>query len=178
MAAYPAELEEHWQAGEERLLIRPIRPTDAPAHLAFFRRLSPEDIRFRFFAPVRELSAAQLARFTEVDYTREMALIAVREATGETVGVARLACADEGTLAEFAVIVQRDMQGHGLATHLMQRLIDWARKHGVHELFGQILAENAHMLELARFLGFALHHLPSDPSVIEARLALATPLPA
>jgi len=173
MASYPTELQEHWEAGGERLVIRPIRPADAAQHDAFFHRLSPEDIRFRFFAAVRELTPAQLAKFTRLDYERDMALVAVREATGETVGVARLVREDDLRLAEFAVVVQHDLQGKGLATHLMQRLLAWAPLHGVREVVGEILADNAVMLDLARHLGFRLRRLAEDPQVVEARLSLA-----
>jgi acetyltransferase len=167
--------EERWEAGGERFLIRPIRPSDAPEHDAFFHRLSPEDIRLRFFAAVRELTPAQLDKFTRLDYDRDMALIAVREETGETVGVARLVREDDPLVAEFAVIVQHDLQGRGLATHLMQRLLDWAPLHGVREVMGEILAENVAMIDLARHLGFQLRHLPEDRQIIEARLSLAPP---
>lgn len=173
MARYPAELEEHWQSGNEALTIRPIRPEDAPQHDAFFHRLSPEDVRLRFFATVRELTPAQMTRFTRLDYERDMAFIAVRDSTGETVGVARIVREDRPLLGEFAVVVQRDQQGKGLATHLLQRLLDWARAHGVREVVGEILPENEKMLDLARHLGFSLQHTPGEPGVIEARLALA-----
>jgi acetyltransferase len=170
---YPAELVEHWTAHDgERLTIRPIRPEDADQHAAFFARLSPQDIRYRFFTAMRELSAEQMARMTQVDYDREMALIAVRETSGETVGVARLVCepgADEG---EFAVIVQSDMKGRGLATHLMQRLIDWARARRLRAIVGQVLADNAPMLAFVRHLGFSLKRMQDEPDVVEARLLL------
>ncbi len=87
---YPAELIEPFMAAGESFTIRPIRPEDAAAHSAFFNRLSPEDVRFRFFSALRELSAEQTARLTQVDYEREIAFIAVRDTTGETVGVSRL----------------------------------------------------------------------------------------
>ena len=83
IAPYPSELTEHRMVGSEMLTIRPIRPEDAKAHTAFFARLSPQDIRFRFFSAMRELSPEQTVRLTQVDYDREMAFIAVREATGE-----------------------------------------------------------------------------------------------
>ena len=108
---YPVELTEHWATHDgERLTIRPIRPEDAEQHGAFFSRLSPQDIRYRFFTAMRELSPEQMARLTQIDYDREMAFVAVREAGGETVGVARLVCEDERS-GEFAVIVQADMKG-------------------------------------------------------------------
>lgn len=176
MSAYPAELAEHWDAGGEALEIRPIRPEDAAAHDAFFHRLSPEDIRLRFFAAVRELTPAMLARFTRLDYDRDMAFIAVREATGETVGVARLAREDDPTVGEFAVVVQADLKGRGLGVHLMRRLLEWAWAHGVQRVVGEILAENAPMLDLARFLGFRLRHLPGEAGVIEAVLDRPEPV--
>ena len=174
MASYPEELEEHWDAAGEHLTVRPIRAGDEAAHTAFFHRLSPEDVRLRFFAAVRELTPTQLARFTHPDYERDIALIAVREATGETVGVARLARKDVHAPAEFAVVVQPDVKGKGLGTHLMRRLIDWARQHAVPEIKGEVLTENVNMLTFCRNLGFTLRHLPDDPEIVEARLSLVS----
>ncbi len=166
---YPADLVEQWEARGEMLTIRPIRPEDAAAHAALFRRISPEDVRLRFFSSLRELSPERIARMTQVDYGREMAFIAVR-ANGDTVGVGRLVCdRDEG---EFAVIVQGDMKGRGLARRLMQRLIAWGQAQGMVAIVGQILAENAPMLAFVRSLGFALIRLPDEPDIVEARLQL------
>jgi acetyltransferase len=172
IAPYPAELIEHRTLGADRITIRPVRPEDAQAHTAFFARLSPEDIRYRFFSAMRELSPEQTVRLTQVDYDREMAFIAVKDATNETVGVARLACESGGESGEFAVIVQADMKGRGLASHLMRRLIDWARGQGVKRVVGQILADNAPMLAFIRHLGFSVHRMPDDPEVMEAVLEL------
>ena len=175
ISPYPAELVEHWTARDgERLTIRPIRPEDAEQHGGFFSRLSPQDIRYRFFTAMRELPPEQMARLTQVDYDREMAFIAVREASGETVGVARLVCEPgepEGE-AEFAVIVQGDMKGRGLATRLMHRLIDWARGRRLRTIVGQVLADNAPMLAFMRHLGFSLRRMRDEPDVMEARLSL------
>jgi len=172
IAPYPAELIEHPLVGGERMTIRPIRPEDAQAHGAFFSRLSPQDIRYRFFSAIKELSAEQMARLTQVDYDREIAFVAVREASGDTVGVARLVCEADGRTGEFAVIVQADMKGRGLASHLMKRLIDWARAHGVREVVGQVLADNPPMLAFVRHLGFSVHRMPEEPDVMEVRLTL------
>jgi acetyltransferase len=184
IAPYPAELEATWtpRGGGAALTIRPIRPEDAQAHAAFFRRIPPEDIRFRFFSAMRELSAEQTARMTQVDYDREMAFIAVRRGEGgeepQTVGVARLVCeadgAGGGARGEFAVLVQPDAKGTGLAGHLMRRLFDWARGQGVGEIVGQVLADNAPMLAFVRRLGFAVHRMPDEDGVMEARLRLDT----
>ena len=172
IAPYPAELTEHRVLGADAMTIRPIRPEDAQAHTAFFGRLSPQDIRYRFFSVMRELSPEQTVRLTQVDYDREMAFIAVRDATGETVGVSRLACDAEGHSGEFAVIVQADMKGRGLASLLMRRLIDWGRMRGLHEIEGQILADNQPMLAFIRHLGFTVRRMADDPEVMQATLVL------
>jgi acetyltransferase len=172
IAPYPSELVETWDAKGQRLIVRPIRPEDAETHAAFFKRLSPTDVRFRFFSAIHELSPERMARLTQVDYDREMAFVAVREATGETVGVARAVGDTEGRAGEFAVIVQADMKGRGLASHLMNRLTGWARDRGLTEIFGQILSDNAPMLAFVRHLGFEVHRLADDPEVMEARLTL------
>jgi acetyltransferase len=172
IAPYPAELAEQWRAGDDLLTIRPIRPEDAEQHGAFFERLSPEDVRFRFFSAMRAMSPEQMARMTQVDYDREMAFIALRDTTNETVGVSRLVIEPDRRLGEFAVVVQPDMKGKGLASHLMHRLIDWGRASGLAEIVGQVLADNAPMLAFVRRLGFTLHRLPEEPDVMEARLSL------
>jgi acetyltransferase len=172
IAPYPSELSEHWQVSGESMTIRPIRPEDAQAHTAFFSRLSPQDIRYRFFSAMREMTPEQTVRLTHVDYDREMAFIAVRATTGETVGVSRLACDPDGRSGEFAVIVQADMKGRGLASHLMRRLIDWAKLRGLREIEGQILADNHPMLAFIRHLGFSVRRMGDDPEVMEAKLSL------
>lgn len=173
MADYPLAMAEHWSAGSEPLLVRPIRASDAPALLGLFHRLSSEEVRLRFFALIRDLTPEQLAAFTNLDYARDMALVAIREASGEIAGVARLARAHDPTVAEFAVVVEHALQGRGLAAHLMRRLFAWAIRSGISEVVGHILAENAQMLELARFLGFSLGHSPEEPELIEAHVSLA-----
>ncbi len=122
---------------------------------------------------VRELTPQQLARFTRLDYEQDMALIAIRQTTGETVAVARLVRQSDPAIGEFAVVVQPDVKGRGLATHLMRRLLDWARQHGVKHVVGEILAENTPMLDLARHLGFTLDYAAGDAQVIKAHLSLA-----
>jgi acetyltransferase len=175
---YPAELVGRFDAKGDILTVRPIRPEDAEAHAALFTRLSPQDVRYRFFSALRELSADQMVRMTQVDYEREMAFVAVRDHGAdapETVGVARLVREIATGSGEFAVVVQPDVKGRGVARHLMQRLIDWATEQGMASIQGQILAENAGMLAFIRRLGFTIHRIPSEMDVLEARLALHAP---
>jgi acetyltransferase len=178
IAPYPAELARPWRAPDGTvLMVRPIRPEDAAAHAEAFRRLTPEDVRRRFFSALRELPPAQIARLTQIDYDREMAFIAVErreDGSDRTVGVARLVreIGSPAGEAEFAVIVDPAWRGRGLARHLMERLIAWAREQGVTAVVGQVLAENTPMLGFVRALGFAVRRLPGGEDVVEARLAL------
>ncbi|MCL2427660.1 MAG: GNAT family N-acetyltransferase [Alphaproteobacteria bacterium] len=169
---YPAELVEEWTSGGERLTIRPIRPEDAQQHGAWFHRLSPEDVRFRFFSAMRDLQPEYIARLTQVDYDREMAFVAVRATTGETVGVSRIVVESDERSAEFAIAVQPDIKGKGLGKQLMRKLLEWGRAHGIEEIIGHILADNAPMLAFVRRLGFELHRAHGEEDVIRATLRL------
>ncbi len=178
--AYPAALARPFVLPNgETLMVRPIRAEDAAMHSEMFAKLAPEDIRWRFFSSVRELSPSMLVRLTQIDYAREMAFVAVRrrpDGREEELGVARLIreSADSwpGPDGEFAVIVMPEMKGRGLARHLMQRLIDWARGLGMREIAGQVMSDNIPMLGFVRHLGFAVTASAEDQSVYEARLAL------
>ncbi|MFL6675233.1 MAG: GNAT family N-acetyltransferase [Massilia sp.] len=170
---YPAELEQvvRWQG--QPLLLRPIRPDDAAAHIAFFRQLDPEDVRLRMFVRVREVDPAQLARFTQIDYDREMAFIATRtgaDGSAETLGVARAVADPDHAKAEFAVIVRSDLKGQGLGTLLMNALVAYCRARGVGELVGEVMLENTRMLRLAANFGFA--HTAVDQHGLRLRLPL------
>ncbi|GAB3411908.1 bifunctional acetate--CoA ligase family protein/GNAT family N-acetyltransferase [Massilia agilis] len=165
---YPQELERTvtWQG--QPLTIRPVRPEDAPAHVAFFNRLTPEDVRLRMFVRLRELSPAQLARFTQIDYDREMAFIATRvgpDGEPETLGVSRAVADPDNVKAEFAVTIRSDLKGQGLGTLLMQVLVDYCRDKGIRELVGEALAENVAILRLAARLGFHKTQLPGEEIV-------------
>jgi acetyltransferase len=171
ISPYPAELTTTYQAKGKSFTLRPIRPEDADAHAAMFTRLTPEDIRFRFFSAMRVLSAEQISRMTDVDYGREMAIIAVDDATGVTAGVARLVRNDtDGATAEFAVVVEPAVKGLGLASALMRAIIAWGKAQGVAEINGQILADNAPMLAFIKRLGFTINRIPGEPDILEAKL--------
>ena len=157
---YPEHLEHRVDSAAGTLTVRPIRPEDAAAHVAFFNALTPEDVHMRMFGLMRELSPQQLARFTQIDYAREMAFIATRPGPGgadETVGVARIVLDPDEVRGEFAVTIRSDLKGRGLGRLLMTRLLDYCAARGVAVVEGVALAENAGMHALARALGFDLH---------------------
>ena len=150
--------------------VRPIRPEDAAAQGAFFLELPPEDVRFRFFSTLKALPPAMLARLTQIDYGREMAFIATRQ--GRTFGTARVIREGGGMTAEFAVVVSPAAKGTGLARHLMERAMDWARGEGITELVGHVLADNAPMQGFVRKLGFTLSRSLEDADIMLATKAL------
>ncbi|MBB3121647.1 bifunctional acetate--CoA ligase family protein/GNAT family N-acetyltransferase [Pseudoduganella violacea] len=153
---YPQELEQDvaWQG--ETLLLRPIRPEDAPAHLRFFSALHADDVRMRFFTAMRELPPAQLARLTQIDYDRAMAFIATRSGADgqpETLGVVRAVADPDNQRAEFAIVVRSDLKGKGLGVVLFEKLVAYFRARGTRELWGETLSENAGMQRLIKRFG-------------------------
>ena len=174
---YPSALEERVPLPDGRVfLLRPVRPEDAPAFAAGFHKLSPEDIRMRFFAPMRELSPALAARLTQIDYDREMALVLTQldgpAGLAEIYAEVRIAADPDNEKAEYAVTVRSDMTGLGLGPFLMRRIIDYARMRGIRALHGNVLRENETMLKLCKALGFTLHNLSDEPGVVQVRLGL------
>jgi acetyltransferase len=152
--------------------IRPIRPEDEALYADFFTRLTPQDQRHRFFTARADLSHRFLARFTQIDYAREMAFVAVAEATGALLGVARFIADPDYTRGEYAILVRSDLKGHGLGWKLMQHLIEYAKAEGLAELYGSVLAENSTMLQMCRALGFSVETEPSDATLRRVVLAL------
>jgi acetyltransferase len=153
---YPEELEEwiNWQG--RQVLLRPVKPEDCAQHAEFFNALDPEDVRFRLFISMRQLQRSQLARFTQIDYDREMAFIATAEREPgrfETLGVARAIADPDNISAEFAIIVRSDIKGKGLGAILFKKLIDYCRNRGTRKLVGEALADNQRMIGLARRFG-------------------------
>ncbi|HLJ39585.1 MAG TPA: bifunctional acetate--CoA ligase family protein/GNAT family N-acetyltransferase [Steroidobacteraceae bacterium] len=170
---YPSELEERIEHLGRTLLLRPIRPEDTDRHRQFISRVSPQDLYTRFFRSVRELPQADLAHFTQIDYDREMAFIAISAAgpdTGEILGVARAYADPDKAAAEFAVLVRSDLKGQGLGTLLMRKLIRYCSERGTGELRGTILSDNSAMLQLAQTLGLRVRS--RELNVLEVALDL------
>ncbi|MCQ0987274.1 bifunctional acetate--CoA ligase family protein/GNAT family N-acetyltransferase [Jiella marina] len=156
---YPRGLEHEISLRDgERWLLRPIRPEDEDALAAMVLACDPEDLRLRFMAPMKAFPHQTAARYTQIDYDREMAFIAVPPTSGfgegPISGVVRIVADPENEEAEFAVLVRSDMKGRGLGFQLMSAILDHARRRGLSRVFGEILRENVGMLKLARDLGF------------------------
>jgi acetyltransferase len=179
---YPVELEEEIDLADGRtLLLRPIRPEDEPALARAFGRLTPEEIRFRFFIPWKTFSHMVTARFTQIDYDRDMVMILTERGAPDAIeiyGVVQLNALPRGEGAEFAILVERSMAGLGLGPYLLRRIIDYARSRGIAEIHGDVLADNTAMLGLCRALGFTAAADPVEPSVIRVSRSLHDAVPA
>ncbi|CAE6501946.1 Acetyltransferase [Nitrosomonas nitrosa] len=165
---YPVHLITHWQMPDGTdLTIRPIRPEDAEIEQAFVRNLSAESKYFRFMDTLQELSQPMLVRFTQIDYDREMALIAVLEEDGheKELGVCRYVASHDGQTCEFALVVADEWQKKGIGNKLMNCLFDAARARGIKLMQGEVLATNRSMLELVRRLGFEVSTSEEDASI-------------
>lgn len=173
---YPKELEERitLQDGRE-LLLRPIVPEDEPALDRAFARLDPDEIRNRFLQPMRTLNHIMAARFTQLDYDREMALVladAGIPGKQDVHAVVRLSADPDNAQAEFAIIVLHHLAGQGLGKLLMQRILDYARSRGIGTVWGVTLRDNQRMRSLAKSLGFRQTTEAEDPSLVRMTLEL------
>ena len=173
---YPKELEQVLTLRDgRRFLLRPVRSEDEFMFQRTFERLTPEEIRLRFFVHKRALSHLAAARLTQIDYDREMALVLV-DCEGpdecEFYALVGMALAPDRETAEFGVLVRQSMTGQGLGTSLMLRLIDHARSRGIRELVGDVLRENWPMFRLCESLGFSQNPHPEDFGLVRVRLRL------
>ena len=149
-------------------VLRAIRPEDADALQRFVRELSAESRYFRFLSTMAELSPAMLARFTQIDYDREMAIIAVipNDQGGERIiGVARYLLNPDAVTSEFALAVADEYQGQGIGSALMKRIATIARERGLKAVIGLVLGNNRDMLALMHSLGFVEETDPDDPDL-------------
>jgi acetyltransferase len=170
---YPTEWVRHMQLRDgAAILVRPVRPEDEPLYAPFFAAVTPNDLRLRFFAPVKDFSHAFVARLTQIDYARAMAFVAIDEQSGALLGVVRLHADANYVSGEYAILIRSDFKGHGLGWSLMQLMIEYARSEGIRTITGQVLRENAMMLEMCRELGFHVATDPEEPSAAIVTLQL------
>jgi GNAT superfamily N-acetyltransferase len=173
MKGYPKEWERHLSLPDGKpIYVRPIRPDDEALYAPFFAAETADDLRLRFFAPVKDFGHAFIARFTQIDYARAMAFIALDEATGEMLGVARLHAIPGENSGEYAILVRSDLKTHGLGWLLMQLIIEYARAKGLGSIQGQVLRENTTMLRMCTELGFEIVTDPAEPYICDVKLEL------
>jgi acetyltransferase len=170
---YPKEWERHVALKDgNRVFVRPLRPEDEPLYGPFFKRVTGQDLRLRFFALVKDFDHAFVARFTQIDYARAMAFVALEESSGDMLGVVRLHADANFDTGEYAILVRSDLKGRGLGWLLMQQIIDYARAEGLRTIEGHVLRENVTMLAMCRELGFDVGPDPHDGDLCSVRLSV------
>ena len=173
---YPTDLVTTWQTQDgTTITLRPIRPEDAQMEQELIKGLSHDSSHSRFMNTVRELTPAMLVRFTQIDYDREMAFVAVHEQGGREVelAVGRYVSNPDGQTCEFAVVVADSWQGKGLGRRVLMMVIDAARTRGLKAIVGHVLATNQRMLGLCEKLAFEISVNPEDAMLRRATLVLA-----
>jgi acetyltransferase len=167
---YPVELESEAVLRDgTRVAIRPMRPEDVELETRFFDRLSEQSRYQRFMQHLPHLPPKMLARFTQLDYDRELALVGLLNQ--EFIAVGRYAPNADGDTAEFALVVADAWQGKGLGRILLEKLREEARKAGYRALYGNILEANHDMLNLALRLGFELQSREGADVTVVSRLS-------
>ena len=170
---YPSQWQRHLEMRDgRRVFVRPIRPEDEPLIHEFLRHVTSQDLRLRFFAPMKEFTHEFIARLTQLDYARAMAFVAIDEATNEIVGVVRIHSDSIYENGEYAILLRSDLKGRGLGWALMQLIIEYAKSEGLKAISGEVLQENTVMLEMCRELGFEVKTDPVEHGVCNVKLTL------
>ena len=170
---YPSQWQRHIEARDGwRVFARPIRPEDEPQIHEFLKHVTSQDLRLRFFAPMKEFPHEFIARLTQLDYARAMAFVAFDEGTNALVGVVRVHSDSIYENGEYAILLRSDLKGRGLGFALMQLIIEYAKSEGLKRISGEVLQENSAMLNMCRELGFMVRSDVSDHTLCHVTLAL------
>jgi acetyltransferase len=170
---YPSQWQRHLQVKDGwRVFVRPIRPEDEPRIHELLRHITSQDLRLRFFAPMKEFTHEFIARLTQLDYARAMAFVAFDEVTNELVGMVRLHSDSIYESGEYAILLRSDLKGRGLGWTLMQMIIEYAKSEGLKRISGEVLQENTAMLKMCRELGFAVKSDTAEPTLCNVTLEL------
>jgi acetyltransferase len=170
---YPSQWQRHIEVKDDwRVFVRPIRPEDEPLIHEFLRHVTAQDLRLRFFAPMKQFTHEFIARLTQLDYARAMAFVAFDETSGDLVGVVRIHSDSVYETGEYAILLRSDLKGRGLGWALMQLIIEYAKSEGLKIISGDVLAENTVMLDMCRSLGFEVKTDPVEQNICKVKLSL------
>ncbi|WP_058440857.1 bifunctional acetate--CoA ligase family protein/GNAT family N-acetyltransferase [Legionella brunensis] len=165
---YPTRLISKWHLIDgTTVIVRPIHPEDAILEQDFVRHLSAEAKRFRFMGALQELTPEMLKRTTQIDYDREMAMVAVikNNTQDSIIGIARYITKPDSQSCEFALVVADQWQNKGIGSHLLTYLMDAARTKNIKKMEGIIMTSNMSMLTLVKNLGFSIKNAINDPTM-------------
>ncbi|MCF8478399.1 MAG: GNAT family N-acetyltransferase [Pseudolabrys sp.] len=156
----------------EKVWLRPLQVADAALYPDFLTDVTTEDLRLRFFAAMRELAPEMIDKLVHYDPAHAMAFIAIAEADGRMLGVVRLHDDASGENGEFAILLRSHLKGHGLGWLMMKHMIAYAKERGLKAVRGQVLAENATMLQMCGELGFHASDDPDERGIKQVELPL------
>jgi acetyltransferase len=165
ISPYPNEYEEEVITEDDvELFVRPIRPEDEPLLKDLFESLSPQSIYYRFFSPMKSFPHSMLARFTQIDYDREIAMVAIHheENSEKMLGVSRIMLELNQVDAEFSIVVRDEWHGKGIGAALLKRCLEIAAKQGIQKVWGYVMSDNTRMLALGRKLGFEVKRISGE----------------
>jgi acetyltransferase len=162
----------------EQVLLRPLRPGDAALYPDFLSEVTSDDLRLRFFAPMRQVSPELIDKLVHYDPDTAMAFIAISDASGRMLGVVRLHDEPDGATGEFAILLRSRLKGHGLGWLMMKHMIANAKEKGLTTVRGQVLSENVTMLQMCHELGFHIADDPNEHGVKQVTLPLEEVTPA
>ncbi|MCW1834543.1 bifunctional acetate--CoA ligase family protein/GNAT family N-acetyltransferase [Pantoea ananatis] len=171
---YPQHLEEQVELKDgQHCLFRPILPEDEPLLRDFISQVTKEDLYYRYFSEINEFTHDDLANMTQIDYDREMAIVAVRQHLGqpEIIGVTRAISDADNVDAEFSVLVRSDLKGLGMGRRLLEKMIRYTRAHGLQQLNGITMPGNRGMVTLAKKLNFDVD-VQMDDGIVSLKLLL------
>jgi acetyltransferase len=153
--------------------LRPIRPGDGGLIQEIARHMTADDLRQRFFSPMRALSRELAEQLARIDYRRGMALVATTAGGEMGLGAGRFVIEPEADRAEFALGVRSDWQGRGLGRLFLERLAEIAAARGVSEIYGLVLRDNERIIGLARSMGYRIAAYPDDATLVRVVKPLA-----
>jgi len=147
--------------------LRPIRPEDEPLLVQLYHTFSDETMRFRFFQVIREISHEALARYCNIDYDREMTIIAERTENDEKkmIGMVRLVVQPDGVRGEIAVVVGDPWQNLGLGSVMLDYIIEISKDMGLETIFGETLKENYRMMHICNTRGFEIKRIDDETNL-------------
>ncbi len=172
IAPYPSKYTSDWNAKNGDLLhLRAIKPEDEERFNDLFKSLSPQTMRFRFFEIIKELSHETLTRYCNLDYDREIAIMAEDPDTKRIIGVARLIIDANGKSGEYAALIGDQWQGYGIGSKLMDSLINIAREKELNKIYGYVMSDNYKMLNLCKRLGFKAEEIDDETLLLSLTLS-------